>query len=161
MMDARLTARELAFLCGWDESKTSRILNAGRPASETDIRAWSACEAADQIDDPITANRAVDSMYVQWRRLHRSGLRRIHEATVPLYERTRSYRVYCSNVVPGLLQTRGYATALLTSITNFQGTPNDVSDAVDARLARSHVVHDGDHRFSLLVEESVLRYRIV
>lgn len=161
MFDARITARELAVRCGWVESKTSRILNAKRPASEADIRAWcSACGADDQVDDLIAANRAVDSMYVQWKRLHRSGLRRIHETTVPLYERTRHFHVYCSNVIPGLLQTREYATALLSSITAFQGTPNDVDDAVNARLARSRVIREGDHRFSLLVEESVLRYRI-
>lgn len=161
MLDAGLTARELAVRCGWDESKTSRILNARRAASEADLRAWcSACGAAEQIDDLIAASRAVDSMYVQWKRLHRSGMRRIHETTVPLYERTRSFRVYCSNVVPGLLQTRGYATALLSSITAFQGTPNDVADAVEARLARSRVIREGDHRFSLLIEESVLRYRL-
>ena len=107
MMDADISARELASRCGWDESKSSRILNARRAATEADIRAWcTACDAADQIDDLIAASRAVDSMYVQWKRLHRSGLRRIHETTVPLYERTRSFRVYCSNVVPGLLQTR-------------------------------------------------------
>ena len=161
MLDAGVTARELAVRCGWDESKTSRILNARRAASEADLRAWcTACGADDQIDDLIAANRAVDSMYVHWKRLHRTGLRRIHETTVPLYERTRGFRVYCSNVVPGLLQTRGYATALLTSITGFQGTPDDVADAVEARLSRSRVIREGDHRFSLLVEESVLRYRI-
>lgn len=161
MLDAGISARELAARCGWAESKCSRILNARRAASESDIRAWcSACGATDQIDDLIAANRAVDSMYVQWKRLHRSGMRRIHETTAPLYERTRGFRVYCSNVVPGLLQTRGYATALLSSITDFQGTPNDVADAVEARLNRSRVIREGDHRFSLLVEESVLHYRI-
>ncbi|GAA1995251.1 helix-turn-helix transcriptional regulator [Catenulispora subtropica] len=161
MLDARITARELALRCGWAESKTSRILNARRPASEADIRAWcSACGVEDQAEDLIAANRAVDSMYVQWKRLHRSGLRRIHETTVPLYARTRNFRVYCSNVVPGLLQTREYATALLSAITSFQGTPDDVAEAVDARLARSRVIREGDHRFSLLVEESVLRHRI-
>ncbi len=110
--------------------------------------------------DSVVAEPAVDSMFVPWKTLHSSGLRRVHEATVPLYERTRVFRVYCSNVIPGLLQTQAYATALLSSITNFQGTPNDVTAAVAARRARSEVINRGEHRFALLVEESVLRYRV-
>lgn len=98
-------------------------------------------------------------MYVQWKRLQRTGLRRLHESSVPLYEQTRLFHVYCSNVIPGLFQTPGYATALLTSIAAFRGTPDDVTDAVAARMRRSHVIREGDHRFAVLVEESVLRYR--
>lgn len=68
--------------------------------------------------------------------------------------------MYASNVVPGFFQTPGYATALLSSIAQFRGTPDDVSEAVTARMVRSHVIREGEHRFAVLVEESVLRYRI-
>ncbi|MFI1825059.1 DUF5753 domain-containing protein [Streptomyces sp. NPDC020412] len=87
-------------------------------------------------------------------------MRRVHEQTVPLYQRTRLFRVYASNLVPGMLQTAEYATGLLRSITDFQGTPDDVAEAVRARLARSRVVREGDHRFGLLLEEAVLYYRV-
>jgi hypothetical protein len=87
-------------------------------------------------------------------------LRRLQESGVPLYEQTWQFHCYCSNVVPGFFQTPGYATALLTSIARFRGTPDDVADAVTARMNRSRVVREGDHRFAVLVEESVLRYRI-
>ncbi|MEV7782120.1 helix-turn-helix transcriptional regulator [Kitasatospora sp. NPDC088351] len=161
MRDAGLKGGELSALCGWHPAKTSRILNAKTPPSDSDIRAWcQACGADDQAADLIASNRAADSLYVEWRRLQRTGLRRVQESYVPLYERTRLFRVYCSNVIPGLLQTEAYATALLTNITRFHRTPNDVAKAVAARLARSHVVREGDHRFAVLVEESVLRYRI-
>ncbi|MFI1355313.1 DUF5753 domain-containing protein [Streptomyces sp. NPDC020898] len=79
---------------------------------------------------------------------------------MPLYQRTKHFRVYASNLVPGMLQTAEYATGLLRSITDFQGTPDDVADAVQARLNRSRVVHEGDHRFGLLLEETVLYYRV-
>ncbi|WP_433258740.1 DUF5753 domain-containing protein [Streptosporangium sp. CA-135522] len=79
---------------------------------------------------------------------------------MPLYEATRHFRIYCSQVVPGLLQTPGYAGALLSAISVFHETPNDVEDAVTARVARSRVLYEGDHRFAVLVEESVLRYRV-
>jgi hypothetical protein len=99
-------------------------------------------------------------MYMEWRRLQRTGLRHLQESRVELYERTRLFRVYCSTVIPGLLQTPAYATALLESIARFHNTPNDVEEAVEARMQRSRVLFTAGNRFSVLVEESVLRYRI-
>ncbi|WP_327655668.1 helix-turn-helix domain-containing protein [Streptomyces sp. NBC_00483] len=160
-LDAGITARELAVRCDWSESKSSRIEHAKTPPSDADIRAWcAACGVPEQTGDLIAANRQADSMYTAWKRLQRTGLRRLQESGVPLYDQTRQFHVYCSNVVPGFFQTPGYATALLSSIARFRGTPDDVSDAVAARMARSGVIREGDHRFAVLVEESVLRYRI-
>jgi hypothetical protein len=45
----------------------------------------------------------------------------------------------------------------MNQITTFQGTPNDVAEAVAARVARS--LYQGGHRYVVLMEESVLRYR--
>jgi hypothetical protein len=161
MLDAGLNGHELAARCDWSAAKTSRIIHGKTPASDADIRAWcAACGKEEQVPDLIAANRAADTAYVHWRRLHRTGMRRAQDEIVPLFERTKLFRVYCSNVIPGMLQTAGYATALMSAITEFQGTPDDVAEAVEARLARSHVIRDGDHRFALLIEESVLRYRV-
>jgi hypothetical protein len=99
-------------------------------------------------------------MYTEWKRIHRTGMRRTQEAIVPLYERTRHMRVYCSAVIPGLLQTPPYATGLLEAITEFRSIPNDVPEAVAARVARSHVIREGNHRFALLVEEGVLHHQL-
>lgn len=159
--DAGLTASAVAAQAGWNRSKSSRIENAVTQPSDDDIRAWCRiCHADHLAEDLIAASRSVSSMYVEWRRVQRTGLRRLQESRVPLYERTRQFRVYCSNVVPGLLQTPAYAAALLTRIATFHETPNDVESAVGARLERSAILHRGDHRFAFLIEESVLRYRI-
>ncbi len=99
-------------------------------------------------------------MYVEWRRLHRTGLRRTQESRRPLYERTRWFKAYCSTVVPGFLQTPEYAAALLSAITNFRDTPDDVDEAVQARMRRNRIVHSPGHRFAVVVEESVLRYQL-
>ncbi|MER7818193.1 helix-turn-helix transcriptional regulator [Streptomyces sp. NPDC096153] len=160
-LDAGLTGRELAARCDWYPSKASRIENAVTPPSDEDIRAWChACGVDGMAPDLIAASRSADSMYVEWRRVQRTGLRRLQESYVPLFERTRTFRIYCSNVVPGLLQTEAYATALLSAITDFRGTLNDVEAAVRARRARSRVLYEGDHRFAVLVEETVLRHRV-
>jgi transcriptional regulator with XRE-family HTH domain len=160
-VDAGLTAKALAAAAEWDRTKVSKIEHASRPPSGDDIRRWCAvCKADDQAADLVASVRSVEGAYVEWRRLQRTGLRRLQESRVPLYERTRNFRVYCSQVVPGLFQTPAYAGALLAAITTFHGSPNDVEEAVAARMARSHVVRDGDHRFAVLVEEAVLRYRV-
>ncbi|MCX4581894.1 Scr1 family TA system antitoxin-like transcriptional regulator [Streptomyces sp. NBC_01481] len=160
-LDAGITKRELAARCGWHESKSSRIESAKTPPSDADIRLWCvACGAEAQAPDLVAANRQADSMYVQWRRLQRTGLKRLQQANLPLYKRTKHFKVYCSNVVPGFLQTPGYATALLRAISTFRGIPDDVAEAVVARMDRSRIVREGDHRFAIVIEETVLRYRI-
>lgn len=159
--DAGISGRELAGRCGWSESKSSRVENAKTPPSDADITAWcGACNADEQAPDLIAANRQSADAHVQWKRLQRSGLRRLQESTESLYQRTRMFRVYVSDVIPGFLQTPGYAAALLSSIADFRGTPDDVSDAVAARMRRNAVLNNGAHRFSFVLEESVLRYRL-
>ncbi|MBE1531818.1 helix-turn-helix domain-containing protein [Actinomadura algeriensis] len=160
-LDAGLTGVELGVRCGWHKAKSSRIENARTPPSDADIRAWTRiCGVPEQATDLIAASRTAETMYVEWKRKQRTGLRRLQESYVPLYERTRQFRVYSSDVVPGFLQTVDYATALLAAITEFRGIPDDVSDAVEARMARSQIIREGRRRFAFLIEESVLRYRI-
>ncbi|MEV8360983.1 DUF5753 domain-containing protein [Streptomyces niveus] len=87
-------------------------------------------------------------------------MRRAQAELLPLYERTRTFRIYCSNVVPGILQTPPYASALMSMITRFQGTPDDLPAAVASRMERAHVLYRGGHTFAILLEETVLRSRM-
>ena len=160
-LDAGLTARALSAEAGWHEAKTSRIESAKQAPGEDDIRIWcQVCGAAAQAVDLIAASRAADSAYMEWRRVNRTGLRHVQEARRPLYERTTAFKVYCSTVMPGLVQTPGYAAALMTAITSFRETPDDVDDAVKARMNRNRILGSANRRFTILVEESVLRYGI-
>jgi transcriptional regulator with XRE-family HTH domain len=160
-LDAGLNGKTLSDAAGWHPAKTTRIEGGKQAPSEDDIRTWCrVCLAERETPDLIAASRAADSMYVEWRRLQPSGLRHTQEARVPLYERTRVFKAYCPSVIPGWLQTPGYATALLSVISDFHGTPDDTEEAVAARVSRNRVVRDGNHRFALLVEETALRYRI-
>jgi transcriptional regulator with XRE-family HTH domain len=161
MLDAGIDGKRLSARCGWNPAKTSRILSAKAQPSEADIRAWcTACDAEDQAEDLIATSRAVESMYLEWRRLQRNGMRKVQEDFNTLHERAALARVYASNVIPGFFQTPAYATALLHTITRFQHTPDDVAEAVAARIARSRFLYEGDHRFAVVIEEAVLRHRI-
>ncbi|WP_343234018.1 DUF5753 domain-containing protein [Streptomyces sp. SID8364] len=99
-------------------------------------------------------------MYTEWRRVQGRGLRGVQQARTPLYERTQVMRVYSSSVVPGMLQTRAYAAALLSEIARFNRTPDDSLAAADARVERSRIVRRTGRRFPILIEESVLRRRV-
>lgn len=160
-LDAGLSALALARRAGWHESKCSRIEHAHTAPSEADIGLWcEICGAADQVADLIASARVIESMYVEWRRLQRTGLRQLQESVTQRYEAAKHVCVYGSHVIPGLFQTPGYATALLAAVTAFHETPNDVDQAVEARMQRQRVLREGDHRFGVVIEESVLRYQI-
>ncbi|OEJ21331.1 transcriptional regulator [Streptomyces agglomeratus] len=159
--DAGITGSELADLCGWTHSKSSRIENARTPPSANDIRLWCrACGADGQAPDIIAQSRNAESMYVEWRRKVRAGLKQLQDSYVPLFKTTKVFRVYSSTLVPGLLQTEGYATGLMSLITAFREIPDDVAQAVAARLERSKILHESGHRFVLLVEETALHHQI-
>lgn len=159
--DAGLSGRELSARCGWHPAKTSRILRAKAAPSDADLRAWcAACGAENQAPDLVATARAVESLYMEWRRQHRDGMRHTQQDVLARNASARTCRAYTSNVIPGFFQTAGYAEALMRSITDFQGTPDDVDQAVAARLARSRYLYEGGHRFVVLLEEWVLRSRI-
>ncbi|MFC1412650.1 DUF5753 domain-containing protein [Streptacidiphilus sp. N1-12] len=159
--DARINGRELSARCGWHPAKTSRIQDAKVAASEADIRAWcAACGVEDQVADLIAASRAVESMYVEWKRLRGNGLRSLQESYAALYQQTRMFRFYTSDVVPGVLQTSAYVRAIMARFADASRTPDDLEQAVAAKLERSGVIHSGNHRFVFLLEEAVLRYRL-
>jgi transcriptional regulator with XRE-family HTH domain len=160
-LDTGLSGRSLSAAAGWHEAKTSRIESAKQPPSDSDIRVWcEICRAPDLAVDLIAASRAADGMYTEWRRMHRTGLRREQVARRSLYERTRIFKAYLSTVMPGFIQTPAYAKALMSAITSFQGTPDDVDEAVRARMERNRIVRSANHQFTMLLEESVLRYQI-
>jgi transcriptional regulator with XRE-family HTH domain len=159
--DAELTARQVAQAAGWHESKCSRIEHARSTPSPADIRTWCAiCGVPDQAADLTAALRSIETMYVEWRRMIRAGMRRLQEAPLPLYERTRQFRIYEPGVIPGLFQTAEYARARMGRIVEFNGIPDDLDNAVAARLERQRVLRRGDHQFAVVLEEWALRSRI-
>ncbi|MFE7276075.1 helix-turn-helix domain-containing protein [Streptomyces sp. NPDC057623] len=157
-VDAGLTARELARHADWHESKCSRLENGRTSPSDADIRTYTAlCDALDQTADLIATARGIEGAYIQWRRMERAGLRRVQQSVKPLFERTHRFRAYQSWVLPGLLQTPAYTRAVLGTVAHLRDVSDDVDAAVAVRMERQRILHTGDHRFAMLVEEWVLR----
>lgn len=156
-----LTVSELADRCGWQLAKTSRIENARTAPSAKDIHLWCrACGDADQAEELIAKSPNTDSTYSEWRHQVGSGLKQLQDSWVEFFHHTQLFRIYSTTLVPGLLQTEGYATALLSTIADFREIPNDGAEAAAARVERSRVIHEQGRRFVLLVEEAALHYQL-
>ncbi len=157
--DAGLTGRAFAAATGWHFTKVSKLENGARVPSETDVRTWCrVCRAEDQIPDLIAAAHNVQLMYVEWRRKMRAGMRQSQALRLPLYERTRLFRLYEPGVIPGIFQTAQYAAAVISSFMKFSGVPADLDEAVAARMEWQKVIY-GDREFQVALEEQALRTR--
>ena len=156
--DASLTGRQLAALSGWHFTKVSKLEHAITSPSEDDIRAWCRhCRAEDQTLDLIASLHSIESMYMDWRRQLRAGLKHVQESSVPLYERTHNFRIYESAVIPGLFQTAEYVAAMLRIAVDFYESGGDIDQAVAARMERQRFLYHSDRQFSFVLEEEALR----
>lgn len=157
---AGLTVAELAGLCGWHHSKTSRIENARTAPSARDIRHWCrACDQPDEAPDLVVRSVNAESMYSEWR--HQvQGLKKLQSSWSQLFAETRLFRIYSSTLVPGLLQAEGYAGGVLGTIARFRGYPEEGDEAARARVDRSRVIHDSGRRAVFVIEEAALYYRM-
>ena len=161
-LDAGLTARALSSTAGWHEAKTSRIEHAKQQPSEADLRAWCYVCSAPKLIPELTAElRAANSMWLDWQRAERSGLKHLNVSVRDIYERTKQYRSYCQSMIPGLLQTPEYTTAVLASLRDRrQVLVDDVAIAVAERVDRQHILYEGDHKFAFVLEVAALRYQV-
>jgi transcriptional regulator with XRE-family HTH domain len=160
---AGLTGRALAAGAGWHGvSKVSKIEHGVRPPSEDDVRTWGrVCGTSpDRVEELLAEQRAMAGMWVSYQRLNRAGLRKAQESVRPRYESTALVRAYQPKIIPGLLQTAEYTTALLEDARNRQGVHrDDVTEAVAERAVRQKVLTQAGHQFMFIIEEPVLRYR--
>ena len=103
--DAGLTGRALAHSAAGTKSKVSRIEHARTAPSSDDILLWCEhCGVPGEADELVAFLRNVRDMFVEWRRMERTGLKRAQEAVLPLWERTRFFRAYSSWLIPGAVQ---------------------------------------------------------
>jgi hypothetical protein len=148
-------------MCGWHYTKVSKIEHGVTNPSENDLERW--CRAGkprDQLADLKATARAIDSMYLEWRRQTRAGMKRLMLSSVPLYERTRVFRIYEHNIIPGLFQTADYSAAMLSYFVDFLESPDDLEAAIEARMERQRVLYTGDRRFLVVLEERAIRAQV-
>jgi transcriptional regulator with XRE-family HTH domain len=159
--EARLTGRQLAELYGWDPSKISKIENGRQTPSESNVEAWAhACGKPDLAAELIATLRALDTHYVEYRRMFRAGMAVKQRAWAELEAGAAFVRNFENVVVPGLLQTPDYARHRLTEAVAYGGAVGDLDDAVAARMHRQQVLYRAGRKFHFVVTEAALRLRL-
>ncbi|MGV9636056.1 helix-turn-helix domain-containing protein [Nocardia rhamnosiphila] len=156
--DARLSGKDMAQQCGWHPSKVSRIELGRQQPSEDDLLMWCrAANAASAYDDLVATLRNTQSMYLEWRRVVASGRSHRQRQSLQIEDRAQHVRWYENAVVPGLLQTREYARAVLAECRRLiAGGRDDIDEAVAVRMTRQRILHTGSRRFAFIVAEAAL-----
>ncbi|MCX2971430.1 MULTISPECIES: helix-turn-helix domain-containing protein [Streptomyces] len=151
------SGRAFAAATGWQESKVSRIENGRQNASEDDIRVW--CELThtqDQIGDLIATVRHIEELWLEWRRQLQSGAEPRQRKALPVYAKTKVFRIWHPTVVWGTLQTAEYAAETFRQVVDYYEIPDDVDAAVAKRMERQQYLYRGDRMFNVLLAEQVL-----
>lgn len=101
-----------------------------------------------------------ESTYTEWSHRLSDGLKPLQESLGPLFRETKLFRIYSSTLMPGVLQTEGYAAAVLRTIAESEELPfDDSGEAARARVERTRITREPGHQSVLAVEEAVLYHQ--
>ena len=155
--DARMSGRQLAALSGWHFTKISKIEHGSSMPSEADIELWCFhCGAESQLPDLTAAARGIEKMYVELKRLMRTGTASYQRELLKEEARTRHFRIFDPAIIPGALQTPGYATVRLSEFADMVGVPSDLQQGVAARLDRGKLLLSDERLFHVVLGEQAL-----
>jgi transcriptional regulator with XRE-family HTH domain len=158
--EAGLSGRELAFRAGWHPSKVSRLERGNQTAMAEDLRRWARlCGRDDAAEGLVAQLGTLETHYTSWRRRLSAGNQARQQNAVDLESRTRKLHVFESVCVPGLLQTPGYARAMISRAVELHGTPTDVEEGVRKRMERRAILNARDKQLQILLWEPILRTR--
>ncbi|MFD0415938.1 helix-turn-helix domain-containing protein [Streptomyces sp. NPDC127108] len=151
-----MTAEEVAERLLVSQSKISRLENGRRSISQRDVR--DLCGVY-EVED----HRIVDSLMQMAKDSRQQGWWHSfgdipYSVYIGLETDAASLRVYDPQVVPGLLQTRPYAEALITGALP-ETTPTDIEKRVQVRMRRQERIAAPDNPLRLwtVLDESALR----
>ena len=159
--DAQLTGKQLAERNGWHPSKVSKVEGGKQTPVGADLEAWArSCGQPGIASELITSLRTLESHYVEHRRLFSTGMSAQQRAFSELEDETALVRNFENVFVPGLLQTPEYARYRLAEGVEYDGAPDDLDEAVGARMQRQQILYRTGRRFHFVITEAVLRYRL-
>lgn len=151
-----MTAEEVAERLLVSQSKISRLENGRRSISQRDVR--DLCGVY-EVED----HRVVDSLMQMAKDSRQQGWWHAfgdipYSVYIGLETDAESLRVYEPQVVPGLLQTRSYAEAVISGALP-EAPQSDIDKRVSVRLRRQERISDPEHplRLWVVIDESALR----
>lgn len=144
---------------GWAQSKVSRIENGKQMPTFADLAAWAnACgQDAAVVDQLAALLKGAEVIYQDWRRRQRDGQAVVQQGYAEMIRSASSLRYFETAFVPGLLQTRAYARALMGILVE-GAEPADLDAAAGERVRSQQVLFEDGKRFEFLIAEPVLRW---
>lgn len=157
---AGLTGDQLAAQLGWARSKVPKLENGRQMPAEADITAWTAAcgqpDAAAGLLDTLSDAQAV---HRQWRLHGGHGHRGVQDQFDTLVRQATRIRNFEMFLIPGLLQTPGYARHRALEAVRLHGAGEArVDEVVAARMRRQDVLYDTGKTFEFIITEAALRY---
>ncbi|GAB3964267.1 helix-turn-helix transcriptional regulator [Plantactinospora veratri] len=157
---AGLTQKEVAVALDWSVSKFVRIENGETGISTNDLKALLSHYG-------VTDETEVDAL-VKLARMSRRQLLTPYRDILPRsfinylgLEATASVlRTYESSVIPGLLQTEEYATAVICGARGLPAPDSAAERMVQVRLERQESLDRLERKFSFIIDEAALHRRV-
>lgn len=159
-LDAGLTGQQLAERTGLSQSTVSRIELGQTMPSMADIAAWgqAASVTAGQLAEIRALAEVAAVETISWRRAARRGLPSLQRDVQDLEATAATLLNFQPVIVPGLLQTAGYARQVVLS--GYPGGRPDIGAAVASRMERQAILYDDTKHFEFVIAEAALRWRI-
>jgi len=160
-LQAGFNGRQLAESLSWPPSKVSKLENGRQTPTDDEIRAWArATNSENETEALLTSLHTFEVQYADWQRMFRAGFRPRQSEIAELDQKTRLFRIFETTVIPGLLQTAGYARVRFAESIRRLKLPNDINEAVQGRMQRQEILYRPDKRFRFVLPEAALRLRL-
>jgi hypothetical protein len=125
------------------------------------MRGWTRATDSEHETEALLASlHTLEVQHAEWRRILRTGLRPRQQEHVEWDQKTRFFRAFEATVIPGLLQTAEYARARFAEAIRRLRLPNDINEAVAARVQRQEILYRPDKRFHFVLTEAALKFRL-
>lgn len=150
---------------GWAPSKVTRIEQGIQVPTSKDIDEWAEQAGLDEIQ-----RGQLQAMLEEFHSMRSSfrdrmkqegGQEAVQQGYNDLYAGSTVIRSYQVAFVPGILQTRAYATATLTYMADLHKSAMDITQAVEKRLERRELLQDSTRAFEFIIHGSVLETAFV
>jgi hypothetical protein len=156
---AGLKSADVARKLGWPQSKVSRLETGDRRCDPMDLSMYlGTCDVKQETAKPLLKLAQLPETGV-WPRLHTKQVSD-QLCTVVMNENAASTITHFHpNLIPGLLQTWGYAAAAIQA--SVTATPADLQPRLNARIARQELLkRHNSPDVTFYINESALHYPV-
>ena len=156
---AGMTTYQLAERLGWNQSKVTRAENGRVRLSTADVTQWAQATGADESIREELSQLAYSAATEarSWHISHRAGLAARQDEMGRMDRSATHIAHFQPSVIPGLLQSEGYARRVMTmgDVTGRGG----IDRGVKARMKRQAILRERGRRFDYVLTEGALRWR--